>query len=484
MAKKVLFLCGSPRGKRSASRDTAEYMSRFLDHDYDFYDLADSKMSPDPSEADSSFQIIAEKIRNADAVVWTFGAWSLYVPHDMHYLFQKLFTIGGFNFSGKLAGAIMSSIRVHDDYILRKIQFISEQIGFGYIGDVSAVGNPFFGYTEDEEVTESSCRMLADRLNHALDTDFVPSRFYTPVAIDLLSANYRGVPISISDIPEYPSTGEKTILVITGYRLDENEAGATVCEAVRRFSKNRVQIVSLQEQGIKPCIGCYVCDFYTDGKCTTIKDSYEQLKARMLQADAIVLVGNAVAYTVDSHMKAFIDRNWGIAHRPSLAGRYGFTVALGGGSLEEDAAWYMSDCVNKWGATSIGVATQAGAKDESSFVSSLRWLTEQLDRAIEKKWQVAERYRVLGVSHLFRDLAKKYGMILRADYKYHKGNRPFNYLDQEIGAAFLRLMFRNKKMAKLLIKIKKEQNQKARNARMQTILKNEGRFGEGREIAR
>ncbi|RCV65425.1 hypothetical protein C5S53_03880 [Methanophagales archaeon] len=36
---KVLFLCGSPRGKKSASLSTALYMSLFLDYDYEF-DLA------------------------------------------------------------------------------------------------------------------------------------------------------------------------------------------------------------------------------------------------------------------------------------------------------------------------------------------------------------------------------------------------------------------------------------------------------------
>jgi len=38
--KKVLFLCGSPRGKKSASLSTALYMSRFLDYDYEFVDVA------------------------------------------------------------------------------------------------------------------------------------------------------------------------------------------------------------------------------------------------------------------------------------------------------------------------------------------------------------------------------------------------------------------------------------------------------------
>jgi hypothetical protein len=114
-----------------------------------------------------------EKMQTADAVVWTFGAWLLFVSVQMQYLLDKLF-VQGYDFSGKVAAAVMTSVRVQDDFILNRVRFVSEQLGFGYVGDVSAVGNPFFGYVDDEEMTEDSCRILAGQLNRTLAEGMYP----------------------------------------------------------------------------------------------------------------------------------------------------------------------------------------------------------------------------------------------------------------------------------------------------------------------
>ena len=129
--KKVLFLCGSPRRQRSASLCTAKFLARFLDYDYEFVDVAKAKLSTDPSEAEPAFLQIVEKMQTADAVVWTFGAWLLFVSVQMQYLLDKLF-VQGYDFSGKVAASVMTSVRVQDDFILNRVRFVSEQLGFGY----------------------------------------------------------------------------------------------------------------------------------------------------------------------------------------------------------------------------------------------------------------------------------------------------------------------------------------------------------------
>jgi len=86
----------------------------------------------------------------------------------------------------------MTSRHIYDDLILNLIHFVTEQLGFGYIGDVSAVGNPLFGYVTEEQMTEESCRVLAGQLNRALRFGNVPARFYMPVEYKYLSPTYRG----------------------------------------------------------------------------------------------------------------------------------------------------------------------------------------------------------------------------------------------------------------------------------------------------
>ena len=240
----VLFLCGSPRHKRSASLCTAKYLARFLDYDYEFVDVAKAKLSTDPGEAEPDFLKIVLKNQAADAVVWTFGAWLLFVSVQMQYLLDKLF-VQGYDFSSKVAAAVMTSVRVHDDFILDRVRFVSEQLGFGYAGDVSAVGNPFFGY-QDEEVTEDSCRILAGQLNRTLTDGYVPARHYPPVERKYLSSTYRGPEFSVNDHPA-SNTGDKKILVLTGNRLSEDPANGSVIDSIHRYSRNYVEVVELQD---------------------------------------------------------------------------------------------------------------------------------------------------------------------------------------------------------------------------------------------
>jgi len=76
------------------------------------------------------------------------------------------------------------------------------------------------------------------------------------------------------------------------------------------------------------------------------------------EVDGIVYMGSCASGMVDGHLKAFLDRTWGMAHRPSLKGKYGFAVATGGGPLGKNAAWYnkknkMFDYLSTGGSATI-----------------------------------------------------------------------------------------------------------------------------------
>lgn len=476
--KKVLFLCGSPRRKRSASLYTAKYMARFLDYDYEFVDVAKAKLSTDPSEAEPGFLRIVEKMQTADTVVWTFGAWVLFVPVQMQYLLDKLFA-HGHDFSGNIAAAVMTSVRAHDDFILDRVRFVSEQLGFGYAGDVSAEGNPFFGYAEDEEVTEDSCRILAGQLNRTLADGYVPARHYPPVDRRYLTSTYRG-PGFATDDPPAPKTNDKTILILTGNRLSEDSANASVIESIRRYSRNSVEVIELQDRHVGPCVGCYLCDFNADGVCVR-KDEYEAIKQHLHQVDGIVFVGTCASGMVDCHLKAFLERCWGIFHRPSLKGKYGFVVATGGGPLEAEAARYLRGVLNMTGTRCIAALTQSAA-DAPAFAATVRRMVGDLDRALDEKWQIADRFETRGVTGTFRDLVATSGMMLRADYRFYKEHRMFDAPSPGGVNALMRLLFKSKKMEQRLIATQQTRIAKAREERLATYLRR-GRLGEGEEIS-
>jgi NAD(P)H-dependent FMN reductase len=227
-------------------------------------------------------------------------------------------------------------------------------------------------------------------------------------------------------------------------------------------------------------VGCYLCDFNRDGICV-LKDEYEAIKQRLHQVDGIVFVGTCASGMVDCHLKAFLDRGWGIAHRPSLKGKYGFVAVTGGGPLEAEAAWYLQSVLNVFGTRSIAALTQSAA-DSSAYAASVRKTVEDLDRALDEKWQIADRFGIRGTAWTFRDLVATSGALLRADYKFHKEHRMFDAPSPGGVNALMRLLFKSKKVGQRLMATKQAQIAKAREERLDAYLRR-GRMGEGEEIS-
>lgn len=500
MGKKILFLCGSPRRKKSASRRTAEYLARFLDYNHEFLDLAASRSSPDPHDLDPAFRQVVQKMEEAAVVIWTCGAWGVFVPHHFQYLFEKMFVGERFDFSGRIAATVMTSVHVMDDYILEKMRTLCEHLGFGYIGDVSAAGNPFFGYTPDEEQTESSCRMLADRINRALDENYLPPRSRITLERRFLAPDHHGDPdeftaiIDKSSSEKHPEPGtagrdhgcndsRPTILVICGNNPAKHASYGMTVDALKKGSQNRVEVIDLEAEALRPCVGCFLCAFNGDGRCVQ-KDGYATIRNKMHSADAIVLVATCAVTGVDRHMKGLLDRSWEIAHCPSLQGKYGFTVALGGGPLGRDASWNLAQSLLKWGVTSLGTLYPEGCSDGCEFRNQLIWMTKELDRALEKKWEINPRFTTIAISALLKDLALENGMMMRFDYRYHKEHGLFDRPKWGVGGALLRLLFRSRHLEKKLIAMQKERIEKKRQSRLQKLLAGGLSQGKGTDIGR
>lgn len=252
-------------------------------------------------------------------------------------------------------------------------------------------------------------------------------------------------------------------------------------ESIRHYSRNSVEVIELQDRQVGPCVGCYLCDFHEDGTCV-LKDEYEAIKHRLHQVDGIVLVGTCASGMVDCHLKAFLDRCWGIGHRPSLEGKYGFVVATGGGPLEVDAAWCLRTVLNKTGTRCVAALTQSAA-DAPGFAATLRRTVEDLDRALDEKWRVADRFGVRATAWAFRDLAAESGVILLADYKFHKEHRLFEYTTPGGGNAVLRLLFKNERLKQWLMSVREAQIVKGREGRLAAYLQH-GQVGKGTEVSK
>jgi len=469
--KKVLFLCGSPRGKKSASRITSEYMARFLDADCEWIDVGRSHLSANPEEADPKFLEIVEKMNEADAIVWVFGAWIWFMQLDLQHLLDKLFTQDVARLEGKLAAAILTSVRVRDDYILEKTRFISEQLGMHYLGDVSADGNPMTGYDGDEKMTERCCRTLAQQIGRALEDGYRPMKAYPLFDRNTLSSAWSGEPLSVN-LPFASKTGAKKIAILVGESTEKHPALQAVVDIVLATTRNRVEVIELNKLKVGRCIGCYECDFRVEGKCI-VKDDYEQVKQKVLESDAVVMVGVASCSVVDAKLKAFLDRSWGIAHRPPLQQKHGLALIVGAGALGRETAIYLQQLQSMMNRYCIA----AIAADDNNAIETIRRAVQDLDQAMDEGWNVQKRFTEKAISAEFRDLAATAGMVLKADFKYRKDNNLFNAPSPGGKNAVFRLLFKNGKLADRLIAAETAQTLAKRKARLDEHFKMGSRQG-------
>jgi multimeric flavodoxin WrbA len=130
----------------------------------------------------------------------------------------------------------------------------------------------------------------------------------------------------------------------TGRLLEEVLAGAAESGA-------EVEVVSLSETPLKPCVGCDAC--HKVGTCP-IKDDYEIVKGKIEAADAVVYASPNYIFSVTAQMKAFFDRCNGLAHRTALEGKYAAVVETSGGGEDDEVLDYMQRVVVAGGAQCVG----------------------------------------------------------------------------------------------------------------------------------
>lgn len=166
----------------------------------------------------------------------------------------------------------------------------------------------------------------------------------------------------------------------TGRLLEEVLAGATESGA-------EVEIISLADTPIQPCVACDAC--HKVGVCC-IKDEYESIKDKLLACDAYVFASPNYLFSVTAQMKAFLDRCNGLAHCTALEGKYAALVETSGGGGDQEVLNYMERIVNSVGAQYVGSIGSPGAgprafPDQEALFQKARALGKDLCNSVREK---------------------------------------------------------------------------------------------------
>lgn len=146
------------------------------------------------------------------------------------------------------------------------------------------------------------------------------------------------------------------------------------------------EVVDLAHADIGYCRGCGTC--YKTGTCVQ-QDNFQEIFARVLAADGIVLSSPNYVVNVSAPMKAFIDRLADAIHCQLFTGKYGCSLATAGGSKSAEVCSYMNSVLQILGATTVGEVAVDIAGDPAALTGALpraRDLGAGLVRAIAEEW--------------------------------------------------------------------------------------------------
>ncbi|TSK04541.1 MAG: flavodoxin family protein [Geobacter sp.] len=172
----------------------------------------------------------------------------------------------------------------------------------------------------------------------------------------------------------------------TGRLLEEVMAGAAQAGA-------DIEVVSLSETPIKPCVACDAC--HKVGICP-VKDDYEIIKDKLMAADAFILATPNYLLSITAQLKAFLDRCNGLIHLTALEGKYSALVETSGGGGDEEPLEYMQRIVNAMGAQNVGSIGSPGMgprmfPDQKALFQKARALGKELCDSVREKRSFPEQ---------------------------------------------------------------------------------------------
>ena len=138
----------------------------------------------------------------------------------------------------------------------------------------------------------------------------------------------------------------------TGRLLEEVLAGV-------RQGGGEVELVSLTESKVLPCVSCDVC--HETGTCH-LKDDFEEIKAKLLACDGFIFASPNYIHSVTAQIKALFDRCCGIIHCVGLEGKYGAVVETSGGGEDNEVIGYMEKVIGTVGAQAVGGGRETRAR--------------------------------------------------------------------------------------------------------------------------
>jgi multimeric flavodoxin WrbA len=209
-------------------------------------------------------------------------------------------------------------------------------------------------------------------------------------------------------------------LLATPHGLKGNTAGLLehVMDGARSAGAE-IETIVLPGGTLGPCKACDVC--HKKGVCPQ-KDDFESIKAKIFDADGLVLATPNYINHVSAQLKAFIDRCCGVVHTMSFRGKCGASVVTAGGGGEEPIAEYMNAFLVMTGITPVGsVWASMGGIMDGQFPDDIKETAAALGKGLVESCQ--SRAEIPEAEEAKAEFKQRMEMLIQ----FRKDDWPYEY---------------------------------------------------------
>jgi len=408
---KILVINGSPKGKNSITLQTVKYLELLHpEHSFEVLHVGSRiKM------LEKDFAPVLEAVSEAELLLFAYPVYTFMAPYQLHR-FIELLKESGVSLSGKRATQLSTSKHFYDITAHAYIAENCADLGLDYIPGLSA---------DMEDLTTEIGRAQAgaffERVIWCCDSNIFE-------AAPKKESSYTPKPVDTS--LEYAEGKPGDIVVITNCESKDTQLQAMI----ERFSKampREVRIVNIREYPFKGgCLGCFNCA--ASGICV-YKDGFDSFLRNTIQsAEAMVMAFRVKDHSMGASFKLYDDRQFCNGHRTVTMGKpVGYLVC--GDYYSEDNLKTVIKARAEVGSNFLaGVATDG--IDPNREIDAL---CESLSWAIVNNYVPPQNFYGIGGMKIFRDLIWQMQGLMRADHKFYKKHKQYDFPQKKRGKMML-----------------------------------------------
>lgn len=213
----------------------------------------------------------------------------------------------------------------------------------------------------------------------------------------------------------------KIIGIIGSPKKIKGNTGRLMLEVLKAAQKEGAlfETVDLPGGTVLPCKACDIC--HKEGFCPQ-KDDFENIKAKIMESDGVVLASPNYIFNVSAQLKAFMDRCCGVIHCLAFEGKYGASVMTSGGGDEAPIADFMNHFMITTGIIPVGsVWATMGTITGDEFPAEILENATALGRKLVLDWQ--KQISPPDIEHRKVQFMKRMRQLMI----YRKDDWPFEY---------------------------------------------------------